>query len=114
MSSHEERFFENTLKASATFLARWRGASAELWQLTSSHRTLTIVLRREGSSGNLVIACMDPLRIRGPVRWNDADIVISRCPVPGDERDGFLIVDRAADVEIVTGSLEVRENVKLQ
>jgi hypothetical protein len=113
MSSEEERFFEKTLKASATFLARWRGASAELWQLTRSHRTLTIVLRREGSPGNLVIVCMDPSRIHGPVRWKDADIVISRSPVPDDERDGFLLVDRAADVEIVTGSLEVRENVKL-
>lgn len=113
MSSQEERFFDKTLKASTTFLARWRGASAELWQLTSSHKTLTIVLCREGSPGNLVIACLDPLRLRGPIRWTDADIVISRCPVPEDERDGFLIVDRAAEVEIVTGSLEVSENVKL-
>ena len=113
MSSDEERFFETTLKASATLLARWRGACAELWQLTSSHKVLTIVLRREGSSGNLVIACIDPLRIHSPVRWKDADIVISRSRVRDNERDGFIVVDRAADVEIVTGSLEVKENVKL-
>jgi len=113
MSSDEERFFEKILKTSATFLARWRGASAELWQLTSSHKVLTIVLRREGRSGNLLLACIDPLRIRGPVRWQDADIVIARSHVPDDERDGFILVDRAADVEIVTGSLEVKENVKL-
>ena len=113
MNSDEERFFEKILKTSATFLARWRGAGAELWQLTQSHKTLTIVLRREGSSGNLLLACIDPRRIHSPVRWQDADIVVVRSPVPDDERDGFILVDRAADVEIVTGSLEVKENVKL-
>ena len=42
-----------------------------------------------------------------------SELAESRSPVPDDERDGFLIVDGAAGVEIVTGSLEVKENVKL-
>ena len=113
MSPQTDQFFEKTLKASATFLARWRGADAELWQLTYSHKSLTIVLRRKGEPGNLVIACIDPLRIHSPVRWMDADLAISRCPLPDEKEDGFMIVDKKADVEIVSGSVEVKENVKL-
>jgi hypothetical protein len=113
MTISSDEYFDKILKSSVTFLGRWRDASAELWELTHSHKSLRIVLLRKNIPGNLMITCVDPLRIRGPVRWDHADIVISRAPVPDDEQDGFLVVDVSADVEILCGSLEIKENVKL-
>ena len=112
-SSQEDSFFDKTLKSSATFLGRWQGVHAELRELTSSHKTLRILLSRIGQKGNLLIACIDPIRLRGPVRWENSQIAISRCPLPGEPGDGFAIIDPTADVEILCGHIEVKENVKL-
>jgi hypothetical protein len=115
VTTPQDLHFEKTLKASATFLQRWQGAHAELWQLTSSHKTLQIVLRRLGEDGNknLLIACVDPIRLRGPIRWDSSDLVIARYPMPQDPADGFVITDAKADLEIICGLVEVKENVKL-
>jgi hypothetical protein len=89
-----------------TLLARWTGAWATMSDLTSSHRTLRIVLRQDGRPGCLKIACIDPLFIHGPVLWPDAHVGIE---MHGD--DGFVVTDTAADVRIITGSVEVAEHV---
>ena len=104
---------DKLLKSSATFLARWRGASALMWQLTISHKTLDIVLSREGHDGNLMISCLDPSRIQGPIRWKNADIAI--LPFQStDGEDGYLVIDHNAGLEIPCGAISVRENVKLR
>lgn len=74
--------------------------------LTSSHRTLWIVLRQDGRPGCLDVACIDPLFIHGPIQWRDAQIIIDM-----HGNDGFLVTDSAADVRIITGSVEVAEHV---
>ena len=112
-TSQEEQYYTKLLQSGATFLVRWRHASAEMWELTRSHRSLRIVLQRPDRPGNLVLVCLDPIRIRGPVQWENADITISRPAVPSDPHDGFLVVDVGADLEILCGSLEIKENVKL-
>jgi hypothetical protein len=89
-----------------TLLSRWRGSHAQLAELTDSHRTLRIVLRREGHSGHLLIACFYPLPIHAPVEWSDADPTIG---LYGAE--DFIVTDTQADVRIVTGSVEVAEHV---
>jgi hypothetical protein len=111
----QEQHFEKILKSSATFLQRWLGVPAEMWQLTSSLKTLQILVRRIGEEGsrNLLISCIDPIRLRGPVRWPDSDIRISRYPKAAEFADGFSVTDPKADVEIICGSVEVKENVKL-
>src|SRR5690349_20494776 len=112
-TSQQEQHYAKILKSGATFLARWRHASAEMWELTRSLRSLLLVLQRHDRPGNLVLACSGPLRIRGPVQWENSDIAISRSAVPGDPHDGFLVVDVGADLENLCGSLQIKENVKL-
>ncbi len=89
-----------------TLLSRWRGSHAQMTELTESHRTLRIVLRRQGQSGHLSIACIYPLTIHAPVKWSDADITIG---LHGSE--DFVVTDSRADVRVVTGSVEVAEHV---
>jgi hypothetical protein len=90
-----------------TFLRRWRGATAQLADLSLSHPTLIILLRRLGQSGNLVIGCIGPTRIHAPHRWDDCDIEIS---VNAD--GGFWVLDHKADVKITTEHVEIAEDVK--
>jgi hypothetical protein len=106
-----DQFFERTLKSAATFLARWSGADVQLWELTASHRTLKLLLTRPGSTQNLVISCLDPIRIEAPVRWPNASLSLRIAPLP-DGDNGFLITDSGQPVSILSGSVELAENVK--
>jgi hypothetical protein len=87
-----------------TLLNRWRGSHAQITGLTDSHRTLRIVLRREGQNGHLLISCVYPLTIHAPVEWVGANMVNE---LHGSEE--FVVSDLSADVRIVTGSVEVKE-----
>ena len=113
MSATNDEYFEKTLKSCATFLERWKGANAVMWELTVSLKTLRIVLTRTGQNGNLLLACLDPLRLSGPVRWEHANLVVLRMRLPDSSDDGFLLRDEKAGVEVLCGRLEVKENVKL-
>jgi hypothetical protein len=86
-----------------TLLARWRGAQATMWELTTSHKTLTIRLERAGSSDRLDISCY-PVHIHGPVTWNNCEIQISPT-----ERGLWTIKDAAAGLEVVGEGVEVAE-----
>src|SRR5262245_37948711 len=105
MIVHSEQYFEKTLKTCATFLSRWKGARALLRELTVSHKTLRIVLSRGEEGENLVLACIDPLRLHAPITWEHSDISISRIALPDNNGDGFGVTDRVADVEIVCGKV---------
>jgi hypothetical protein len=96
----------NMLRHFPTLLNRWRGSHAQMTELTTSHRTLRILLRREGHSGHLLIACIYPLTIHAPVEWTDADVTIG---LHGAE--DFVVIDTRAEVRVVTGSVEVVEHV---
>ncbi len=113
-TSHDP-FFERTLKSGATFLARWSGADAQLWELTASHRTLKVLLTRPGSTQNLrqnlQIGCLDPIRIEAPVRWTNASLSLQITSLPGDDT-GFVLSDANGAVSILCGSIEFAENVK--
>lgn len=73
-------------------------------ELTRSLRTLRIVMRREGQSGHLVVACVYPFFIHGPVEWSSADIKVA---LHGDK--DFVLTDTAADVRVISASVEVKE-----
>lgn len=106
-------YFRGILKSATTFLSRWKGSTGEMWELTSSHKSLRILLRREGLPGNLVIACLDPLMINGSVKWCNCDLRVETTTRNEDGETVFRIVDEAAGIEVICGGLEVKENVKL-
>jgi hypothetical protein len=101
---HKTNILNLGLRHFPTLLGRWRGSHAQPTELTDSHRTLRIVLRRQGQSGHLLIACIYPLTIHAPVEWSDADIIIE---LHGSA--DFVVTDSHADVRVVTGSVEVAE-----
>jgi hypothetical protein len=104
-------FSEKIIKSSRTFLSRWNGGLAEMWELTISHKTLRVLIRREDKPGNLLISCIDPVMIRGQVRWVNCDLRVTTLPGSRDAR--FLVADDSAGLEITCGALEMEENVKL-
>ena len=87
-----------------TLLARWRGADAQLREMTLSHRTLRLFLQSPNRNGFLLVACIDPLHIEAPVSWTNACLEITV-----DDRDGYFVCDSKARVGIRTGSVEVKE-----
>src|SRR5205809_3126261 len=52
---------DKVVKSCATFLTRWRGATAETSELAWPRGALRIVLRADGRLGNLVLTCLDPV-----------------------------------------------------
>lgn len=87
-----------------TMLARWWGSRAKLWELTVSHKTLTIRLERPGSDENLHLSCY-PVHIHAPVSWDNCDLEVMLA-------DGgrWVIRDAVAGVEILAEGVEVAEN----
>ena len=106
-------YFDRTIKSAMTFLSRWKGANAEMWELTTSHKSLGILLRRENEGKNLLLACLDPLTINGSIKWLDCNLRIETETRGKIGETVVRVLDDAAGVEIVCGGLEVKENVKL-
>lgn len=106
-------FAAKILKSAGTFLARWEGARAQLWDLQPSHKSLRIVLQQPGRAGNLTIVCLDPMVIRSPVSWENSRIVVTTVDLQEGRGTAFRIVDSRADSEILCAAIEVKENVKL-
>ena len=74
---------------------------------------LRILLQRGPSDGNLLVACLGPERITGPVHWNNSRLELRVHDALVDGHRGFRLVDTAAGLEIVCGAVEIAENVKL-
>lgn len=107
-----DEHFEHLQKSAATFFARWRDSHAVMFELTEGHKTLSIVIRRPGTHGNLVVSCGSPVYIRGPVRWSNPAITFARVEIPG-EGEGIAVRDEKAGLEVLCVSASVAENVKL-
>jgi len=93
-------------------LGRWQHARALLRELTVSHKALSIVLTDDNKTGNLVIACLEPISIRSQITWEDSELAVDAVQLP-DGSEGFMVVDLNSNVEIRCAAIEVRENVKL-
>ncbi len=108
--SHQEK----VLKSAKTFFTRWIGAPAEMQELTIGHKTLRILVQHGNGPTNLVVSCIDPKRVTGPVRWSASQLEASVCMLPSTGKSGYRVVDKAAGVEVICAALEVKENVKLK
>lgn len=106
-------YFEKTITTARTFLGRWEAANAEMLEMSRHHKCLRILIHHEDTARNLLISCLDPVSIKGPVRWSRCHLRVATAALPGQEEPGFMIADASAGVEIVCGGIEVRENVRL-
>lgn len=92
-----------------TMLERWRGGLATLNKLTSSHRTLTILITKPDSGGNLQLSCPGPIAIYGPFEWHNSNITVSL-----SETGNFLVTDSVANFRLESESIEIAENRALR
>ncbi len=101
-----ETYREKLAKSLATFLGRWNGGEARLWEYSASHSSLIIRITRKGQSGNLHL-CLGVESIHAPVlRWENCRIEVR------DDGKGYTLLDKGAGVEIKAENIEVKENVK--
>lgn len=92
------------MKHFPALLSRWKGKSARLWNLSSSHPTLCIVLYGNDRTGSLEVACIDPERIEAPLRWENSDIQIGKA-----QNGMFKVIDQKAGVLISDCVVETKE-----
>lgn len=89
-----------------TILARWRGGDAQLWNITTSHPTLVILVIKEELAGCLIIHCSVPRRIEAPRTWKDCEFMVRK----GEEM--FDLVDEAANARILDCGVSLSEHPK--
>jgi|SRR5581483_3685046 len=107
-------FIESQIARSETMLARWRGKPATMHRLAKLAAKSLHVVASDGEAGkNLLIACIDPVSISGPVDWNSSHMVLRPC-ILDDGEEGAELLDEANGVRIVCHTFEVKENVKLK
>ena len=99
------------VRSSATFLARWSGASARVRHHGPSRGHVEIVLEgneRDGAT-NLTLSFV-PTWWHGPFEWLDARLRVERA---GRDSAAFKVSDDGAGFWCLTDWLEVKENVRL-
>jgi hypothetical protein len=105
-------FRTKQMKKLQTFLARWQGGKARVWEFQAGHCSLTLRIEIEGKRGNLHIVCLGPESIHGPVAWENSHFeVIDNVVIRGQE-DGYILRDKAAGFEVLSEGLDVFENCK--
>src|SRR5690349_21743936 len=103
---------QKQLKSLTTFFDRWRGREGELFGLSTSIKTLTILFRGATPESNLVLSCISPLRIEANSRWKESNMTAELVDVPG-EGVCFRLVDVEAGLAIVCDRVGAFENRKL-
>ena len=99
--------FEKHQEKLHTFIERWKGGKARLWEFTVSHRRLTIRVEKEGQRGNLHIYCGALEQIHGPTAWNNCCFEMIHRP-----EGGFILQDKSVDFSARSEGLDVVENCK--
>src|SRR5438046_10345967 len=81
-----ESYFRKTIKSAATFFSRWVGANAEMWDLTAHHKSLRLLVQSTDRSGHLLVCCIDPISVRGPIRRPGCHLTALTPSAPSSER----------------------------
>ena len=102
--------YEKTLKRATTFLKRWNGGTAFLYELTVSHRTLRIrIYNSERPNWFLELAC-DPEWIQSPGHWENCQIDVAAKVKLKSGKEGYILSDKTVGMEIHTEYLESSEH----
>jgi hypothetical protein len=110
--SEPHEFHTKQMKKFHTFLDRWHGGRARLWEFQAGHCSLTIRIEVEDKRGNLHIVCLGPESIHGPVAWENCHFEVIDHVVVGGQEDGYILRDQEAGFEVFTEGLDVFENCK--
>lgn len=111
MSTPQE-FRAKQMKKLQTFLNRWQGGKARLWEFQAGHCHLTLRIDLEGHPGNLHIVCVGPEFLHGPVAWENCHFeVVDNVVMRGGE-DGYILRDQAAGFEVLSEGIDVFEHSK--
>ncbi|MEP7119858.1 MAG: hypothetical protein ABJE95_03065 [Byssovorax sp.] len=100
------------MKSLMTFFDRWRGREGELFGLSTSIKTLTLLFRGDAPQSNLVLACIYPFRIEANSRWKESNMTVELIDLPG-EGVCFRLIDVDAGLCVVCDRVEAFENRKL-
>ena len=105
-------YLDELIARTRTMVERWHGRNATMAELTSSHSTLSVVVHGDEYGKNLVIHCISPEHICGPVNWKDSAIRIVPAQLVGGTA-GVALVDERGGVRVTAASFEVKENLRL-
>jgi hypothetical protein len=75
-------YLEERIAHTESLLRRWHGHDARIHELTTSHSTLSVAIVGKVYGNNLVIYCISPQHICGPVNWTDSAITIACVELP--------------------------------
>ncbi|QDU08171.1 hypothetical protein [Gimesia aquarii] len=105
-------YLDTEIHKTASMLKRWQGHLATIYELNSSHSSLSVVIHGDSYGQNLVIACLGPEYICGPTTWEDSCIILKTIELESS-REGIALLDERHNVKITAESFEIKENVKL-
>jgi hypothetical protein len=81
-------------------LARWRGASAQIWIFDVSLKRMAIRIYRPHEPELIYITAVGCKHITGPFSWEGADFSIEREPEGAEYPTSSRIIDKAAGFEL--------------
>ncbi|MBI1924939.1 hypothetical protein HYR99_11920 [Candidatus Poribacteria bacterium] len=112
MAHSRDAYREKQMKSFSTFIKRWNGGDAKLWEYRAAHCSLTIRITFKNKPGNLHLSCLGPEYIQGPVFGENCQLeVISDIPLK-DGETGYLVLDKGAGFFVRAEQLEIAENCK--
>ena len=105
---------QNKISRCEKMLARWRGKPA---RVHAPHETqvpcVDAIVFGDEPGKNLLVACIDPRSVAGPREWGNSHIILRPVTLDNGE-EGVELLDEANEVRIVSGTFEVKENVKFR
>jgi len=89
-----------------TLLKRWKGKEMRLYNLTESHRSISIKLsenRYNDTLPYLKISCIEPIIMKGSFDYPSSDIEIKQMG------ENYVIYDKTSGFELECAMVEVKE-----
>ncbi|MBI1923155.1 hypothetical protein HYR99_02780 [Candidatus Poribacteria bacterium] len=112
MALSREGYREKLMKSLSTFLNRWNGGDARLWEYRSAHSSVTIRITAQDKPGNLHLSCLGPEYIQGPFFWENCHLEVIDNISLTDGEAGYMVIDKRVGFEVRAEHLEIAENCK--
>ncbi len=103
-------YLKSLISKTASMINRWHGRPAAMFELTASHKSLSVIVYGEKHGSNLLVVCHGPEFICGPTTWSNSRIIIVPAKLDAGGQ-GIALIDEGAGVRVTAESFEVKENV---